>query len=873
MNKISSKKILVFLAVLILSITIVSAASNTEYANDTTTDTQSNTQTIQTHEDTAKDIETTTTKTTKEATNKKDVNIKVNSLTSTAGQKVNVIANMTTTDNTKVNISNSVLKISNMTVASSKVVNGVANFTFTMPQISAGSYTMLVKTGETTSLNSANATANLNVIRQNITVKTSNITTYAGKNVTLKATFTTDNLKKINMTNSVLKINGLTVASSSISNGTASYTFTVPNLGAGTKTVQIITGTTSLFNSNTANSTMTVNRQNLTVKFSNITTVAGRQVTLKATFNGQYLKNINLTNSVLKIANLTVASAKVVNGTASYTFTVPNISAGTYDMQVVTGTTSLFNNKTTTGKITINRQNLTIKVSNVSGYAGNTASVVANVSLSNGTKVNLSTSVLKLGSVTLANSTVTNGVAKFSFKILNYNPGNYTMTVKTGQTGLYNASTSTGILTILANPKVSTVGIKVSTNKTSQTTGQLTVTSTYTAANGTYSTSSSNTNAVLVKSGGVLSLINSTVKKTGDLSNSNSEDSEFYGTNSAVLVTSNSIGYIANTTIITNATGANAVFSSNLNSQSSGATINISNVNISTYKDKSRGLDATFGGIINAEYVTINTRGGSCAALATDRGEGTVNASNCVLNTGVGQTSGRGSPCIYSTGNITATNCTGTSYVSQIGCIEGKNSITLNGCNLTGYACGNRQSNGVYVDLGGFFIYQSMSGDADVGTATLNATNSRLTIASDSSYYSTAPMFHITNTAAIMNLNNCTLSFGSGVLLNISGQDQWGTSGSNGGKLSFTATNQTLTGKTIVDSISTLNLTLKKSTYNGAINPSSSYGTTRVVIDSSSTWTLTGNSHVTSLSNSGTINYGSYTLYVNGVAYTASNPY
>ncbi|MBX7077468.1 MAG: hypothetical protein K1X33_09180, partial [Methanobacteriaceae archaeon] len=167
----------------------------------------------------------------------------------------------------------------------------------------------------------------------------------------------------------------------------------------------------------------------------------------------------------------------------------------------------------------------------------------------------------------------------------------------------------------------------------------------------------------------------------------------------------------------------------------------------------------------------------------------------------------------------------------------------------------------------------SMSGDAATGTATLNATNSILSIASDSTYYTTSPMFHITNTAAIINLNNCTLNFGSGILIQDAGQNEWGTSGSNGGTLTFTATNQTLTGNIIVDSISTLTYKLTSSTYTGAINPSSSYGTTSVTINSGSTWTLTGNSHITSLTNAGTINYGTYTLYVNGVAYTASNPY
>ena len=48
----------------------------------------------------------------------------------------------------------------------------------------------------------------------------------------------------------------------------------------------------------------------------------------------------------------------------------------------------------------------------------------------------------------------------------------------------------------------------------------------------------------------------------------------------------------------------------------------IKNVKITTHSDKSSGLDATYNGKITAENVIINTDGQSCAALATDRGEG-----------------------------------------------------------------------------------------------------------------------------------------------------------------------------------------------------------------------------------------------------------
>ncbi|MBR3141493.1 MAG: hypothetical protein IKF11_11650 [Methanobrevibacter sp.] len=360
---------------------------------------------------------------------------------------------------------------------------------------------------------------------------------------------------------------------------------------------------------------------------------------------------------------------------------------------------------------------------------------------------------------------------------------------------------------------------------------------------GLYHTDSSDVNAILVKNGGALKLVNSIINKTGDTATSG-DDADFYGVNSAILVNTNGTLDISDVEINTNSKGSNGIFVTNAEASSDGSgqggaggqppeatggngggqppempdggqnmqTVDgqgpggseepgqttvegttqatIKNVKITTHSDKSRGLDATYNGIINAENVIINTDGQSCAALATDRGEGQVHVKNSDINTGVSKTSGRGSPLIYSTGNITLEKTKGTSYVSQIACIEGKNSIELTDCDLKGYGEGNRQDGGNYVDLGGVFIYQSMSGDANVGTSLFTAKNSKLTIPEDSSVYSQAPMFHVTNTACVINLDNTELSFGSGTFLEVSSQNQWGNSGSNGGTAELNTKNE-----------------------------------------------------------------------------------
>jgi len=452
---------------------------------------------------------------------------------------------------------------------------------------------------------------------------------------------------------------------------------------------------------------------------------------------------------------------------------------------------------------------------------------------------------------------------------------------------------------------------------------------------GLYHTDAADTNAILVKNEGALKLADSIINKTGDTATSG-DDADFYGVNSAVLVNTNGTLDISNVEINTNSKGSNGIFVTNANASSNGdssqgsqtsdaqggaigqppeATGNggdnsqggaggqppempsgeggqapgngggdpsgasdvsgnteatIKNVKITTHSDKSRGLDATYKGKINAENVIINTDGQSCAALATDRGEGEVHVKNSEINTGVSKTSGRGSPLIYSTGNITVDNTKGTSYVSQIACIEGKNSIEVTNSDLSGYSEGNRKDGDAYVDLGGIFIYQSMSGDADVGTSLFTAKDSKLTIPQESSVYKEAPMFHVTNTACVIDLKNTEFSFGSGTFLEVSSQNQWGTTGSNGGNAELKTDSEKIDGNVIVDNISSLNWTMKNTEFKGAVN---STGNTTVNVADGSTWTLTGDSSLSSLAVSGKIDYGNYKLTVNGKTYDSSNPF
>ena len=123
--------------------------------------------------------------------------------------------------------------------------------------------------------------------------------------------------------------------------------------------------------------------------------------------------------------------------------------------------------------------------------------------------------------------------------------------------------------------------------------------------------------------------------------------------------------------------------------------------------------------------------------------------------------------------------------------VEGKNTASvLENTELKCNGIGNRNN----IDKCGVFLYQSMSGDADSGTSTFNCKDSKLEILSSSSVYNTAPMFFITNTQSIINLEKCNLSFGSKIFLTAQATSQWGKSGSNGGTVTLNLKNQNIEG-------------------------------------------------------------------------------
>ena len=368
--------------------------------------------------------------------------------------------------------------------------------------------------------------------------------------------------------------------------------------------------------------------------------------------------------------------------------------------------------------------------------------------------------------------------------------------------------------------------------------------------------------ALLISTKEAVKVLQPAVSKTG--SSDGGDNCSFYGVNAALLVKGGSTTTISGGTITSNGTGANGVFSYGGNGgrnggEGDGTTVIIEDTKITTTGDGSGGIMTTGGGVMKARNLTVNTSGRSSAPIRTDRGGGVV-----TVEGGSYTSNGLGSPVIYSTADVTVTDAMLTSNMSEGVCIEGKNSITLNNCEMT---VSNTRRNGHAQFLDAIMIYQSFSGDADSG-------NSHFTMNGGSLTNRKGHLFHVTNTNAIIMLNGVKLTNDDeeGVLLSVCADGWQGASN----KATLNASRQLLEGAVLVGSDSELTLTLADgSTFNGSVSGSitnaagesvsTETGTVNVIIGDDCTWSLSADSYVTSLKgDTSRIKSNGHRLFVGG---------
>ena len=320
------------------------------------------------------------------------------------------------------------------------------------------------------------------------------------------------------------------------------------------------------------------------------------------------------------------------------------------------------------------------------------------------------------------------------------------------------------------------------------------------------------------------------------------DNSSFYGVGAAVLATDGT-AYVKDGSVTTDAAGGAGLFAYG------DGTVYASDTTVKTAQDTSGGVHVAGGGTLYGWNLDVETNGESSAAIRSDRGGGTM-----VIDGGNYVSNGVGSPAIYSTADIAVSNATLTANGSEAVCIEGLNSIHLYDCDLTGNMSDLDQNDNTWTVI----LYQSMSGDSEVGNSTFQMDGGSLTSENGG-------VFYTTNTESTITLNNVDINYNdeNEFFLQCTGntnQRGWGQSGANGADCHFTGISQDMQGNVIWDSISDLDFYLTDgSSLTGAVVDDESYageggeGYCNVYVSADSTWTVIGDSTVSSLENEGTI--------------------
>jgi len=357
----------------------------------------------------------------------------------------------------------------------------------------------------------------------------------------------------------------------------------------------------------------------------------------------------------------------------------------------------------------------------------------------------------------------------------------------------------------------------------------------------TYYSTISDTGGIECTNSGIYTLSDSKIWSSG--ATSSTDSSSFYGLNACVLATGGATITLNNDSINTTGISGNGVYSYGT------STVNLNTDTINCTGNGGHGIYAAGGGVLNATDIIATTSGSSASVIATDRGGGTVTVTGGSYTSG-----GTNSADVYSTGTITCSGATLTATGAEAIVVEGANNATLTNCTTK-----------VTFNKWGALVYQSTSGDASGTVGTLTITGGSYTYTG-----SDGGLFYNTNDSAYIYLNGVTISNSCDTLVR-SEEGSWGQSASAtaGGNTRLTCSGQTISGLIYADASSQVTLKLTNSSaYTGKVNPGDVAGTAAVVMDATSTWTLTGNTYLTSLTDA-TSSYSNimtngYKLYVNG---------
>ncbi len=353
--------------------------------------------------------------------------------------------------------------------------------------------------------------------------------------------------------------------------------------------------------------------------------------------------------------------------------------------------------------------------------------------------------------------------------------------------------------------------------------------------------------AIYVERNAQLSLDTVDLSAAGDASLVS--DSRAAGLDSALLVGSAAAVTVTGGHISTTGKGANAAFVSD-----AGSKLSLKGTALTTHAGDAYGIEATGGGSVLGDGLTVATTGdrGTAVAVQTPNSQAVLTGSQL-------STEGAAANAFFVAGTLNATGVTAHTAAADGVLAEKARTVTLTDTSLSAggygamlYADNEAGRDGAAAPDGGGHG-GGHRGGAVAGPAAPSPTQNPdpAQVSDDAPLHRTAftmtggslkshkADFCVTNLHAEITLDHVALQSDGGILVR-SAADQWGLVGRNGGDVHLVTHHQDLTGDFTTDVISSIAVSLNDgSTLTGATTPN-----VDVDMDASSHWVLTGDTNV-----------------------------
>ncbi|OED30486.1 right-handed parallel beta-helix repeat-containing protein [Methanosphaera sp. WGK6] len=334
-------------------------------------------------------------------------------------------------------------------------------------------------------------------------------------NLTATVISTGTDLKNLTVT---FRIGITQIGTAKVVNGKATITCNSTTGFSTTRYTIIATVTGNNFQNSTGTASLNFNKtlQESIVNVTKVTGLPGENVTITARVTDSY--NAELTGNVTFIVNGETLTTKTLStGRASYIYKIPNtMNIGVYDINVIYNGNKDHSSGEGSNILGV-QTTTTTTVNSATGIIGNTTTIKATVTTSNGEKVNSGTVTIKINGDTVGTAKVSNGVATYKYTVST----NFVSTKKYSIVVIYNGN---------------------NTLKQSNATNTLTVQKTKSSINyNTTYTYTGNRTTLTIR---VSDLTNSFFTKNGNISIAINGEVLKYTNNTIILGTSNNNGTI-----------------------------------------------------------------------------------------------------------------------------------------------------------------------------------------------------------------------------------------------------------------------------------------------------------------------------------------